>query len=195
MAPQQAAAALVGDVEHQRREPARAQRRVDQALVDAVVGQQHRHDGRAAAGEALQQARAVAGRGARGDAHLDVVDAAGRHGGDAAQDLVAPRRRHVADRGADRDAGLQCPQGLHDARDAPRRQPAQRAGGGFLEVDEMRAGPGGLEGLVQVAHARQHPRHPAFSATGADARATASRSQPQASCSAGPAVLSMAICR
>ena len=78
-----------------------------------------------------------------------------------------------------------------DFRDGGHRQPAECALPRFLAVDEVGAVRGGQQGFGRVAHAHQQPRHHV------EARcvATAARSQPQASCSSGPAVLSIAICR
>ena len=185
---EQAAGALVGGIGHQ---PGKAELQCvsDQGGFDAAVGDEHRHHRAAAVGQPAEHRCRL---GPALDADLDIVDAALAHRMHLCLDGRQVVHRQVADGGADRQLAAPATQRLDDLEDRRHRQPAERAAARFLQIDEVGTAGGCRQGLVDAAHADQQADH-----GGEVSRwwRTASCSQRQASCSPGPAVLSIAICR
>ncbi len=187
----QAAATLVGGVEHDPRQ-AMVACPLDHRKIGCPVGEQHGHDApppRRLGGKRLEAGNRVAvGK----QADLDDVYAEPAHALDGGCDA---RRHHrqVADRGTDTAPAGDLRHGvLNDCRG----QGAQRPGRRVLEIDDVDAAIDGGLRLRCRDHAGEHTRHGAMTPS-ICVRCSSIRciSRSHARRSRGPAVLSMAIFR
>lgn len=187
----QPAATLVGRIEHHPDQAAVAAAD-DKIEIRRLVGEDHGDDAEAARSadrQGIETCRAIA---AGKYADLDDVDA---ERADARHGLAHGVRLHR--QVADGRAGRPLPGDARDRFDDDRvRQGAESAARRLLEIDDVGAGGERDFRLGRAGDAGEHAGHVARSfSTVARCAATFSISQPQASRSRGPAVLSTAICR